>query len=89
MSTSNIFLVEHWFIRQCGEVDNAEHVFDGKIIYSDQYGDPDNSVGAAMARLKSVGYNFLPNKRGDYFISHVCGAANPSAAGNNSEALIC
>ncbi len=89
MSTSDIFLVEHWFIHQCGEVDDAEDVFDDEVIYSDQVGDPDNYVGAAMACLESAGYNFLCNKRGDYFVSHVCGAHNPSAARTNNEVVLC
>jgi hypothetical protein len=68
---------------------------DGKVIYSNQVGVPDNSIAAAMAHLDSVGYNFPCNNRGDYYVRCICGTAyNPSAAGNgrsttNSEALLC
>jgi hypothetical protein len=43
MSTSDINLVEGWFIHQRGEV--KDNYVDGKVIYSDRFGVPDNWQG--------------------------------------------
>jgi hypothetical protein len=61
MSTSDMNLIKHWFIRWHGELE--DNSVDGKVIYSDWVGVPDNWQGqrqwAAMkttaATLMAVG----------------------------------